>query len=165
MGLDLHAGMAGPRSLEEPTSYTIAQTKPDPQLRAGFGDVLLNYRYQVVGTGESRLALAPRLTLIVPTGSSRNGTGYGGTGIQSNLPGSLVLSRTLVAHSNLGGTWIPSARDRAGDAAASYGYFAGQSIVWLALDRMGSSMKSSKYLVRRMLSISHSAFLVSFCRV
>lgn len=113
-------------------SYTLTQYKPDEDLRAGFGDLLLNYRYQVIGTGETRLAFAPRLSLVLPTGSSRGGLGYGGAGVQTNLPASLVLSRRFVAHSNVGGTWIPSARDAAGDAAASYGYTAGQSIVWLA---------------------------------
>jgi hypothetical protein len=132
-----------PNHWKNQLSYTIAASKPDPEMQAGFGDILLNYRFQVVGTGESRFAFAPRLTLIVPTGSSRNGTGYGGTGIQSNLPGSLALTRALVAHSNIGGTWIPSARDKAGDTAASYGYFAGQSIVWLAKPRFNVLVESA----------------------
>jgi hypothetical protein len=131
-----------PNHWKHQLSYTLTQTKPDPQLQSGFGDLLLNYRYQVSGTGKTRFAFAPRLTLIVPTGSSQQGTGYGGTGIQSCLPASLVLLPTLVAHSNLGGTWIPSARDAGGDTAASYGYFAGQSLIWLAQPRFNVLLES-----------------------
>jgi hypothetical protein len=123
-------------------SYTLTQTKPDPQMQSGFGDLLLNYRYQVSGTGETRFAFAPRLTLIAPTGSSRQGTGYGETGIQSCLPASFVISRALVTHSNLGGTWIRSARDTDGNTAASYGYFAGQSLIWLAQPRFNVLLES-----------------------
>lgn len=125
-----------PEHARHQVSYTLTQAKSDPSLKAGFGDVLFNYRYQVVGSGETRVAVAPRLTLIVPTGSWKDGSGYGGSGIQSCLPASVVLKKKLVMHSNLGGTWVPSSKDQAGDSAASYGYFAGQSFVWLAHQRI-----------------------------
>src|SRR5215470_14495632 len=31
---------------------------------AGMGDTAINYRYQLIGSGESRLAVAPRLSLL-----------------------------------------------------------------------------------------------------
>jgi hypothetical protein len=124
-------------------SYTLSTTKPDQDHPAGFGDLLLNYRYQIIGTGETRIAVAPRITVIAPTGSWHDGTGYGGTGIQTNLPASIVLSKTLVAHSNLGGTWVPNARNTTGDTATSYGYSAGQSLVWLAKPRFNVLLESA----------------------
>jgi hypothetical protein len=112
-------------------------------LQAGFGDLLLNYRFQVHGTGETRVAFAPRVSLIVPSGSSAKGTGYGGSGIQSNLPLSVVLARPLVVHTNLGGTWIPVSRDTSGNTGATYGYAAGQSVIWLAKPRFNVMVESS----------------------
>jgi hypothetical protein len=123
-------------------SYTVVETKPDPSLKAGFGDVLFNYRYQLVGSGTARVAFAPRLTAIAPTGSSSQGTGYGGAGIQTMFPASFVLTRHLVAHTNAGATWIPSARDTAGHNATSWGYTAGQSLVWLAHHRVNALLEA-----------------------
>ena len=53
-------------------SYTVQAVSPGtaPAAGVGFGDLLLNYRYQLVGNGESKVALAPRLSLIAPVGDS-----------------------------------------------------------------------------------------------
>jgi hypothetical protein len=132
-----------PEHWRHQVSYMLTETKPDPGVSAGFGDLLLNYRYQVLGSGKTKVAFAPRLTCIAPTGSWRGGKGYGGAGMQTGLPVSVVLSRQFVAHSNVGGTWVPSARDTAGDTAASYGYSAGQSLVWLARARLNALLEAS----------------------
>ena len=68
-------------------SYTAAVTSAGafPGSGPGVGDSLFHYRYQVVGSGESRVAFAPRATLIAPTGSAGAGRGYGGLGFQVNL--------------------------------------------------------------------------------
>lgn len=100
--------------------------------RAGIGDLALNYRWQAIGDGEADLALAPRLTLLLPTGDARRGLGNGGTGLQINLPLSAVLSRALVTHLNLAGTWVPSAAVAAGGSAPMTGISVGQGLVWLA---------------------------------
>ena len=57
-------------------SYTLAAVHSGdfPGSGAGFGDVLLNYRYQLVGSGDTRVAFSPRLSLIFPTGDSSQGT-------------------------------------------------------------------------------------------
>ncbi len=44
----------------------------------GLGDLALNYRYQLVGSGEAAVALSPRATLLVPTGDYRRALGSGG---------------------------------------------------------------------------------------
>jgi hypothetical protein len=103
---------------------------------AGFGDAILNYRYQLIGTGESRLAFAPRLSVLLATGDEGKGRGTGGTGMQTNLPFSVVVNKRLVTHWNLGATFIPHARNADQDRAQSVGYSLGQSIVFLAYPRL-----------------------------
>src|SRR4051812_34907067 len=48
-------------------SYTVPVLRSE-EFRTGVGDVALNYRYQLVGDGEAKLAIAPRLSVIVATG-------------------------------------------------------------------------------------------------
>jgi hypothetical protein len=109
-------------------SYTLAFEDWDPTHGStrGLSDVLLNYRYQAVS--EERVAFAPRLSVIVPTSSGGGGgSAYRGLGLQTNLAVSTTLLPTLVTHSNLGATWVPS-----GAAGASFfALNAGQSFVWL----------------------------------
>ena len=64
---------------------------------AGFGDVFLNYRYQAIGNGETRVAFAPRLSLIVPSGNSNLGQGFGAAGAQTNLPLAIKVQIQLTA--------------------------------------------------------------------
>ncbi|MDQ3684549.1 MAG: hypothetical protein M3430_02975 [Acidobacteriota bacterium] len=64
----------------------------------GVGDVALNYRYQLIGSGDTPIAVAPRFTLLLPTGDERKELGAGGFGVQLNLPVSAALSRRLVSH-------------------------------------------------------------------
>lgn len=74
--------------------------------RAGIGDLLLNYRQQIVGT-QGALSVAPRLSVILPTGNEDRGRGSGAVGIQVNIPASVRVSPRLVTHWNLGVTGIP----------------------------------------------------------
>ncbi|HEX7623128.1 MAG TPA: hypothetical protein VF400_06115 [Anaeromyxobacteraceae bacterium] len=101
----------------------------------GLGDLALNYRWQAVGNGEAGVALAPRLTLLVPTGNADAGLGVGGTGIQVNLPLSVALSDRGTWHVNAGGTYVPSARAAAGGYGGLTSLAVGQSLVWLAHSR------------------------------
>jgi hypothetical protein len=82
-------------------SYTVPVVDPEG-VGAGLGDLLLNYRYQLVGDGEAPLHLAPRLSLVLPTGSEENGRGGGSVGLEGNFPVSYVVSHALVVHSNTG---------------------------------------------------------------
>jgi len=117
-------------------SYTLSALQAKADFGSGFGDLIFHYRYQLVGNGEARVAIAPRISLILPSGSSRQGTGVGGTGMQSCLPASIVLNKRMVTHLNLGGTWTPHSIDTAADRAASYGYNAGGSLIWLTSNRV-----------------------------
>ncbi|MCU0917755.1 MAG: transporter, partial [Planctomycetes bacterium] len=94
-------------------SYTIPYLHLDePQAQTGFGDVLLNYRYQAVLQGP--VAFSPRVSLIMPTGNHREGLGNDTWGVQGNLPLSLELGDRWVTHWNLGATYLPGARSLAG---------------------------------------------------
>jgi Putative MetA-pathway of phenol degradation len=89
------------RSMRHQLSYTV------PVLHAngsgtGLGDVMLNYRYQLVGDGEMPLHVAPRFSLILPTGSEDEGRGTGSVGAQAALPASYILNDALATHWNAG---------------------------------------------------------------
>lgn len=123
-------------------SGTFSLLRPGAASAAGMGDFLFNYRYQLVGNGDTRLAVAPRLSLIVPSGSASQGRGFGGAGLQVNLPASFVLNRHFVTHWNAGATVVPSAQNAAGHHATVAGYNLGQSVVWLAHPRVNVLMET-----------------------
>ena len=100
--------------------------------RAGLSDIALNYRYQLLGGSDAAVAVAPRLTLFLPTGDDKKGLGIGAVGFQFSLPLSTVLSKKLVAHWNAGSTYTPRARNERGDRANTAGVNLGQSVIWHA---------------------------------
>jgi hypothetical protein len=148
-------------------SYTVPVSRIDDASggETGIGDAALNYRYQIGGGEHDGFALAPRATLLLPTGSSRRGLGSGGTGLQLNLPYSLALPARFVAHSNAGVTYTPRARDIAGNSAATRSYALGQSVIWLAhpkLNLMLESIWTSAHdVVGRGQTVRTSEFLLS----
>lgn len=118
-------------------SYTIPVSRTDEPgaPSAGLGDIAVHYRYQLGGREGDATALAPRLSVLFPSGASRRGLGAGGTGIQISLPFSAELPASLVAHSNAGATYTARARDAAGYKAKTLDLNAGQSLIWLAHPR------------------------------
>lgn len=125
-------------------SYTVVGTHSSdfPGAGAGIGDTGLNYRYQLFGSGQTRLAISPRFTVLLPTGDSRLGRGYGGTGIQTNLPVSIALNKRLVTHWNAGATWIPRMQNELGQRADGNGYNFGQSTIFLATQRFNVMLET-----------------------
>jgi len=112
-------------------SYTIPVLRvADPATSTGIGDIALNYRYQAIA--KERVAFAPRLSVIAPTGDYKKGHGNGATGIQVNLPLSVELSDTVVTHWNLGGTYTPNSKEPGGARADTVGSNYGASIIYLA---------------------------------
>ena len=103
---------------------------------AGWGDTAVNYRYQLIGNGEARLAVAPRLSVLIPTGNHILGRGYGGWGLQTNLPISIQHSEHWVTHWNAGANWVPHAKNSTNETAGVVGVNLGQSVVWLATPRV-----------------------------
>jgi hypothetical protein len=126
----------------------------------GIGDVLLNYRWQAVGSGETSVALAPRFTVVLPTGDAERGLGGGGAGVEVNLPLSIVLADRVVSHVNLGGRYVPGAQTELGSAKLA-NFSVGQSFIWLAhskLNFMVETLYTSTDIAARDAS-SHSASL------
>ena len=112
-------------------SYAIPVTQPVGSSGTGIGDVRLNYRYQLAGDGEARFAVAPRLTLILPTGDYHRARGAGALGYEAWIPASVVLSEHFIAHGNVGLTSTPRARDNNGDRATTNNWTVGGSVVWM----------------------------------
>jgi hypothetical protein len=76
----------------------------------GVGDILLNYRYQLLEEGDIKPALAPRFSLITPTGSRKRGTGNGVVGYDWNLPVSKKVTEDFAVHANFGLQYLPKVR-------------------------------------------------------
>jgi DtxR family Mn-dependent transcriptional regulator len=87
-------------------SYTLALA--DVGFDSGFGDTLINYRYQALMEGPGRPAFSPRVSLVLPTGGVSEGLGDGSFGLQFNLPFSKQVGDTYF-HWNAGLTWLPGA--------------------------------------------------------
>ena len=123
-------------------SYTIVALNPADGTGKGLGDVLLNYRYQLIGNGESKYAFAPRFSLILPTGDYKLGHGAGGVGYQGTSPFSWVHNSRLTTHWNLGTTLTPSQKSTSGETAATYGFNAGQSFICSLNNRVNLMMET-----------------------
>ena len=113
-------------------SALLAHVERGEGSSTGLGDLALNYRYQLVGSGESNVAVAPRLSVFFPTGSYARSLGAGSVGLQVAVPVSLVVSDRFVTHWNAAVAWTPQARDEAGDRSALVIPYAGASVVYLA---------------------------------
>jgi len=101
-------------------SYTVPLQRTARPSSTGLGDAALNYRYQL-RRAAARVAIAPRLSLIVPTGSAARGLGTGHVGAQLNLPVSVTLGPAFVSHWNAGVTALSRVTT----------YNLGASMIWL----------------------------------
>ena len=119
------------RGIRHQLSYTIPLSHQSG-LGTGAGDAAVNYRLQLAGSGRSTLAIAPRISLLLPTGSVSSGRGTGAIGVQVFLPASVVLAPSLVSHLNAGFTVTPDAHGPADARATATGLAAGASVIWLA---------------------------------
>ena len=135
----------GPHNWRHQFSYTlVAMHDGDyPGRSAGWGDAILNYRYQIAGDGKSRLAVAPRVSMLLPTGDVTAGRGAGGVGVQLNLPVSLVLLPRLVSHWNAGATFVRNAQDNDHCRAKTAGFNIGQSFVFLVHPRLNFLLETA----------------------
>lgn len=119
-------------------SFTLPAASVDgfDESHSGFGDLALNYRWQAAGLGDTPVAFAPRLSVVLPTGSAHRGLGLGSPGIQINLPLSVVTSSRVVTHWNVGATYTPRAETVDGHRGRAGGLTLAQSLVWLARPRV-----------------------------
>jgi hypothetical protein len=105
------------------------------------GDVVLNYRRQMVGRGEQPVWFSPRLSVVVPTGSTRKGTGLGGPGLQLNFPLSTKLDNAIVTHWNLGATLTRANVD--GTRSTLRSLTAAASAIWLVTQNFNLMLESA----------------------
>ena len=90
-------------------SYTLGFSSLNAGDVKGLNDILLNYRYQLTGHDDF-VDMAPRFSLIIPTGNSTKGLGNGVVGYQFDLPLSKRVTNSLAIHANIGYTLLPSVK-------------------------------------------------------
>lgn len=118
-------------------SYTIPFSLYNATHPGGVSDIFLNYRYQLFADDEGT-AIAPRLSIILPTGKVQSGLGGGATGVQVNIPASKRLSDSFVAHLNAGFTYVPNMKEEPvpsqtiKHSLTSFNF--GASIIWLTAE-------------------------------
>lgn len=111
-------------------SYTIP-VQSSEAAGTGLADVALNYRYQLVGNPEARTLVAPRFSLLLPTGDDKHERGTGGVSFQGDLPVTHVLTPRIVTHWNAGATVSPTANNPLGAKATTTSVNLGASVIWL----------------------------------
>lgn len=110
-------------------SYTLPYLKKnDVTSEVGLGDILLNYRYQLVQ--QENLSIAPRLSVVLPTGDYKKNLGFGVAGLQFNQAVSIQINEKWVNHWNAGFAFTPNAKNSAGDTATVVGYNFGTSAIY-----------------------------------
>ena len=113
----------------------------DPTNSSGIGDIALNYRYQAVF--KDHIALAPRLSVILPTGDYKKGLGTDSVGFQTNIPLSVELSDKIVTHWNLGATYTPRSKEPGGAKADTTGFNYGASLIYLATENFNLMLEAA----------------------
>jgi hypothetical protein len=101
---------------------------------SGIGDIMINYRYQLFDKIDG-VAIAPRVSLILPTGDEAKGLGSGITGFEINLPVSKRMAEGLVMHANVGATLLPNCKGMTSTGLevkrSIINYTLGASGIWL----------------------------------
>lgn len=127
-------------NLPQQLSFTLTSARTGG--RTGVGDTLINWRLQLVGDGHARFALAPRISLVLPTGDTDRVPDTGGGGLEVAWPASWVLSEKLVSHTDVGASRIHRAHDTAGNKADLERIYAAQSFVWLVRPRFNLMLEA-----------------------
>jgi hypothetical protein len=123
-------------------SYTIPVMRLEaPDRNTGLGDILLNYRYQAVQ--KEHIAVAPRFSLVLPTGDHKRGLGTGTVGYQVNIPVSMELSDKFVTHLNLGWTFTPNSKNEIGEKADTVATNYGASLIYLASENFNLMLEAA----------------------
>lgn len=120
-------------SITHQLSYTLPITRIGSS--SGIGDVALNYRYQLVGDGDAKLAVTPRFTLTLPTGKWREGRGLGAVGYNAAIAMSYVPAPLWNLHFDAATTIVPRAKDVDGSRRDLASYALADNIVFLPSKR------------------------------
>lgn len=130
-------------------SYTLGYSWLNSNTVNGLSDFMINYRYQLTGHDDF-LTLAPRLSIIIPSGDEEKGLGNGVWGYQFNLPMSKRLSNAIVSHANVGFTLLPGVKmyDSFGEEHkyTLWNMNLGASIIWLASEKFNLMLEGVHYI-------------------
>jgi hypothetical protein len=144
-------------------SYTVPVTHLHDNDSTDVGDILLNYRYQAIL--QDRIALAPRFSLVLPTGDYKKGLGTDTVGYQVNIPLSIELSDKLVTHWNMGATYTPRAKDNFGDKANVRGFNYGASLIYLVNENFNLMLETAgtttETLPKNGITTTESTFFIN----
>ena len=147
-------------SIKHQLSYDI------PLLRlgslTGIGDVGVNYRYQLLGDGEAKLAISPRLSVTLPTGDWKMSRGSGAAGVNARIPFSYVVSPMIVTHFDLGGGFTPSARNAAGNRAGIAEWNTAASAILTMSNRIQPMLEAFYSSGQEVIGPDHTARIESF---
>ena len=124
------------KSVKHQLSYTVPYTTVRGiESMSGFGDVMINYRYQLFYK-EDWACVSPRLSIILPTGDEKKELGMNTVGLQINLPVSKRVSDHWVWHFNAGSTFYPNVEFTDSSLIQQNTnlvfYNIGGSVIWLA---------------------------------
>jgi hypothetical protein len=90
-----------------PMEYLYEKAPGEPAFEGqGFGDMMLDYRYQLLKGDQGGWWAAPRFSVILPTGDVGDRLGNDQVGYQVNLPFSREFKR-MALHLNAGMTYMP----------------------------------------------------------
>jgi hypothetical protein len=133
--------------LKHQLSYTLQLYSFGKADVTGFGDIYLNYRYQL-SYKENFVACSPRLSIIVPTGNHSKRLGEGSWGLQFNLPVSKRWTNQFINHFNLGTTYYFKVKqDEIGFNRSMISYFGGISSIWLVSQKFNLMLEYMSYLI------------------
>ena len=120
-------------------SFTLPYTFFDENGRndSGFEDVSLSYRLQLTMESATTPAIAPRLSVILPTGDPDRELGNDTVGWQFKLPVSKIVSDRWTVHFNAGATLLP---DVEGQDLLSYNL--GASVIYAVTPRLNLMLES-----------------------
>jgi hypothetical protein len=133
--------------LKHQLSYTLQYYSFGNTNVSGFGDIFINYRYQL-SYKESFVTCSPRLSLIIPSGNHTNRLGDGSWGLQFNLPISKRWTNQFINHFNIGTTYLFKVeQDEIGFNKPLVSYFAGVSSIWLLSQKFNLMLECMSYMV------------------
>jgi hypothetical protein len=133
--------------LKHQLSYTLQLYSFGKADVTGFGDIFLNYRYQL-SYKQNFVAFAPRLSLIIPSGNHAKRLGDGSWGLQFNLPVSKRWTNQFINHLNVGATYyFKVEQEEVGFDRSLISYFAGISSIWLVSEKFNLMLECMSYLI------------------
>lgn len=108
----------------------------------GFGDVTVEYAYQLIGNNESRVTLTPKLGVSFPTGKVAQELGIGAPGVEVSVPVGVQLTPSFGMVSNVAASTFGKAVNSEGERYRYKRLEAGHSFVWYARPRFNALLEA-----------------------